>query len=132
MNTSYDDIWTAFLNNCKVSDIDLPQIPEKMFEYIKNAVMHFNNRFRTTIVCDDNLEELSEELNNDYLLILAHYIRLNFLKNQRTYFESLWQPFSKDVGLKNFSTQLNSLKSSVQEQERTIDSLVMNMEDDFL
>lgn len=130
--TSYDTVWQTFLNNCKVSDIDLPQTPDKVYETIKNAVMHFNNRFRTSITCDDVLEQLSEELTEDYLLILAHYIRFIFLKNQKTYFESLWQPFKKDVGLNNFSTQIKSLEISVSEQERTIDRLIMNMEDDFL
>lgn len=130
--TSYDQIWTTFLNNCKVSDIDLPQTPEKIYEIIRNGVMHFNNRLREDIVCDDSTETLNRELSNDYLLILAHYIRLIFLINQKTYFESLWQPFAKDVGLKNFSTQLKSLETSIAEEERTIDRLIMNMEDDFL
>lgn len=130
--TSYDQIWTTFLNNCKVSDIDLPQTPEKIYEIIRNGVMHFNNRLRENIVCDDSTETLNRELSNDYLLILAHYIRLIFLINQKTYFESLWQPFAKDVGLKNFSTQLKSLETSIAEEERTIDRLIMNMEDDFL
>jgi hypothetical protein len=130
--TSYDQVWETFLNNCKVSDIDLPQTPEQIIAQLKNAVMHFNNKFRTNIECYDELEELSEELDNDYLLILAHYIRLIFLRNQKTFFEALWQPFSKDVGLKNFGTQLKSLEVSIKEQERTIDNLVANMEDDFL
>ncbi len=132
MNTTYDQIWQTFLNNCKVSDIDLPQLPEKIYEEIKNAVTRFNNKMRTVITCDDATETLSEKLSEDHLLILAHYIRLTFLINQRTYFESLWQPFSSDVGLKNFGTQLNSLKTSVQEQERTIDSLIINTMEDFL
>lgn len=132
MNTSYDQVYQTFLNNCKVSDIDLPQTPEKIYETIKNAVLHFNNKFRTTIVCDDVSEQLSEELTEDYLLIMAHYIRFIFLKNQKTYFESLWQPFSKDVGLKNFNTQIKSLETSVKEQKDTIDLLIMNMEDDYL
>jgi hypothetical protein len=132
MNTSYDTIYVTFLNNCKVSDIDLPQFPEQQFELIKNAVMHFNNKFRTRLFCDDILEELSEELDEDSLLILAHYIRLIFLINQKTYYETLWQPFQKDLGLKNFSTQLRSLESSVKEQERFIDNLIANTEEDFL
>jgi hypothetical protein len=130
--TSYDQVWQTFLNNCKVSDIDLPQTPEKIYETIRNGVMHFNNRLREEVVCDDINETLDKELNNDLLLILAHFIRLIFLDNQKTYFESLWQPFSKDVGLKNFGTQLKSLETSVDKQERTIDSLIMYMEDDFL
>jgi hypothetical protein len=130
--TSYDQIWQTFLNNCKVSDIDLPQTNERIYEEIRNATMRFNNRLRTKLVCDDTTETISEELSEDYLLILAHYIRLNFLVNQKTYFESLWQPFQKDVGLKNFSTQLKSLETSITKQEQRIDSLIINMEDDYL
>lgn len=132
MKTSYDLIWQTFLNNCKVSDIDLPNTPELMYEQIKSGVMRFNNRLRTSVQCDDLIEQLSEELNEDHLLILAHYIRLIFLINQKTYFESLWQPFAKDVGLKNFNTQIKSLEVSIKEQESTIDSLIVNTEVDFL
>lgn len=132
MNTSYDQIWQTFLNNCKVSDIDLPKTPEKIYEQIKNAVMYFNNKFRTKLVCDDNLEELNEELIEDHLLILANYIRYIFLVNQKTYYEALWNPFRKDVGLNNFSTQIKSLETSIKSQKDTIDLLIMNTEEDYL
>lgn len=132
MNTTFDDVWKCFLNNCKVSDIDLPNANEKIHEAIKNATMYFNNRMRTSIQCDTSIETFSEELSEDTLLILANFIRLTFLTNQRTYFESLWQPFASDVGLRNFGTQLNSLKASVQEQEKKIDNLIINTLEDFL
>ncbi|MEK4907340.1 hypothetical protein [Niallia sp. FSL M8-0099] len=130
--TSYDEIWTTFLNNCKVSDLDLPQTNKAIYESIRNAVMYMNNRLRTDLICDDVKETLNKEITQDHLLILANYIRYIFLINQKTYFENLWQPFSKDVGLKNFSTQLNSLKTSIELQDKTIDRLIMNTEVDFL
>ncbi|MEM5009250.1 hypothetical protein WKH57_00885 [Niallia taxi] len=130
--TSYDQIWTTFLNNCMVSDLELPQSDEGKYEMIKNAVMYFNNRLRTSVTCDDFTETLNEEVEDDYLLIIANYIRYIFLINQKTYFENLWQPFSKDVGLKNFNTQLNSLKNSIELQDKTIDRLIINTEVDFL
>ncbi|MFS1518504.1 hypothetical protein V1503_18885 [Bacillus sp. SCS-151] len=130
--TTYDQIWSTFLNNCKVSDIDLPQYPEKIYEVIQNGAMYFNNRLRLDLICDNDSESVSHDLGNDQLLIMANFIRLLFLKNQKTYFESLWQPFQKDVGQKNFSTQLKSLESSISDQERTIERLIMNMEEDFL
>lgn len=132
MNTTFDDVWSCFLNNCKVSDIDLPNTNEKIHETIKNATMYFNNRMRTSIQCDTSIETFSEELSEDFLLILANFIRLTFLINQRTYFESLWQPFASDVGLRNFGTQINSLKASVQEQEKKLDILIINTMEDFL
>jgi hypothetical protein len=132
MQTTYDQIWEAFLENCKTTDFDLPQTDEGIYKKIKNGVMHFNNKLRTEVECDDLTETLSEELDNDHLLILAHFIRLIFLINQKTYFENLWQPFQKDVGLKNFSSQIKSLESSVESEKHEIDMLIRNMEVDFL
>lgn len=131
-NTTYDDIWTTFLNNCKASDIDLPSTPERIYEQIKNAVMLFNNRLREDVKCDHDLETVDRLLSDDHLLILAHFIRLVFLKNQKTFFQTQFQPFQKDVGLKNFASQLRSLESSVEEQEKTIDRIIMNAMEDYL
>lgn len=130
--TTYDHLWQTFLNNCKVSDIDLPKLPEQIYEQIKNATMYFNNRLRTNVVCDDILEELSEELNEDNLLILANFIRLVFLINQKTYLENLWQPFQSDVGIKNFNSQIKSMENSIKEQKDTIDTLIFNTMEDYL
>lgn len=132
-NTSFDEIWTTFLENCKVSDIDLPKTDERIYEAIKNGILYFNNRLREdSITYDIETETVDRELNGDHLLILAHYIRLVFLINQRTYFENLWQPLQYDVGLKNFQSQLNSLKASIQEEKDIIDSLIFNCMEDFL
>lgn len=130
--TTFDQIWTTFLNNCKVSDIELPSTNEKIYEYIKNAVMYFNNRMRSKLQCDINIEELNEELDEDQLLILANYIRLVFLVNQKTYYINLWQPFSSDISLKNYNKQLSSLETEVERQEKAIDRLIANAEVDFL
>jgi hypothetical protein len=130
--TTYDQVWTTFLNNCKTTGFDLPQTDEGIYEKIKNGVMHFNNRLRKKVTCNNLTETLSEELDNDHLLILAHYIRLIFLINQKTYFENLWQPFQKDVGIKNFSSQIKSLESSVDSEKHEIDMLIRNMQEDFL
>ncbi len=132
MSTTFDDVWRCFLNNCRVSDIDLPNTNEEIHEAIKNATMYFNNKMRTSIQCNTEIETFSVELSEDHLLILANFIRLTFLVNQRTYLESLWQPFASDVGLRNFGTQINSLKASVQEQEKKLDILIINTMEDFL
>lgn len=130
--TSYDEVWETFLNNYKVPKEDMPQSDEEIYRHIRNAVMRFNNRMYTNITCNDETETLSEELDDNQLLVLAHFIRLIFLINQRTFYEALWQPFSADVGLRNFKDQLNSLKDSIKEQESLIDRLIANMEEDYL
>jgi hypothetical protein len=130
--TSYDEIWESFLINCKASDIDIPQLPEKIYEAIHNGIRHFNNRLREEMEWDDLNETVDRVMTNDHLLILSHYIRYFFLINQKTYFESVWQPFQKDVGVKNFSSQLKSIESSIYEEQKIIDRIIMNSEEDYL
>ena len=130
--TTFDQIWTTFLNNCKTSDINLPQSDEKIYEEIANAIMLFNNRFRSDLKWDSRTETVDRLLNNDELLILANYIKLVFVMNEKNYYQTLMQPFSSDIGLKNFGTQLKTLENSVKAQEDFIDRLIMNAEEDYL
>lgn len=120
------------MNNCKVSDIELPKGDNKKYEYIRNAVMHYNNRMRTSITCDTILEQFDVELTADELLIIAHYIRLLFLINQKTYYVNVWNPFSGDISLKNYKEQLNALETDVTREVEVIDKLIFNAEEDFL
>ena len=68
--TTYDELWKTFLDNCKLSDLDIPQ-NEKIYDSIQNAVLHFNNRKRDELVADDDTELLNRQLNGDDLLLLA-------------------------------------------------------------
>ncbi|NOL36848.1 hypothetical protein [Bacillus safensis] len=133
MNTTYDQIWQCFLDNCKTSDINLPSDDEGIYSQIKNASLLFNNRFRDNrITCDNDTETVDRLLNEDDLLILGNYIRLVFLKNELTAYSSTWQPFSKDIGTTHFSAQIKALESQVNEQQRTIDKIIFNTEVDFV
>lgn len=119
MNTTYDQIWQCFLDNCKTSDINLPTDDEGIYSQIKNASLLFNNRFRDNrIKCDNDTETVDRLLNEDDLLILGNYIRLVFLKNELTAYSSTWQPFSKDIGTTHFSAQIKALESQVNEQRK--------------
>lgn len=133
MNTTYDQIWQCFLDNCKTSDINLPSDDEDIYSQIKNASLLFNNRFRDNrIKCDNDTETVDRLLNEDDLLILGNYIRLVFLKNELTSYSSIWQPFSKDIGATHLSAQIKALESQVNEQQRTIDKIIFNTEVDFV
>jgi hypothetical protein len=130
--TSYDEIYEEFLSRCKVDDIDLPNTNERIYAFIKTAVRDYNNRLRTSIVCNDESELVNKTLDDDEILILSHFLRLNFLKNQLIYFSSTWQPFAKDIGLKNFQAQLKSQELLVATEKDEIDSIIINTLDDFL
>lgn len=134
-DTDYDVLWKAFLANCKVEDVSLPSAEYLIKEAIKNAVMHFNNRLRKGVVVNPEAETISiegEKLNEDDILILAHYLRYFFLLNEQTYVQHLWQPFQKDIGLKNMATQIASMKDTIQIEKDTIEKLIFNAEEDFL
>ena len=129
---SYDDVWELFLNNYKADDTQLPESDDVIYDFIRNAVKLLNNRLDLDIIADDTTETLIGMQDDDELLLTAHYIRLVFLMNDRKYYESLWQPFSTDVGLRNFGTQLTSLKESVREQREMIEEIIRNQMEDFL
>lgn len=130
--TSYDTIYTTFLNKTKVSDIDLPTSDERIFDIIHGAILDFNNRMHDDLGYDDTLEQVDRELSNDELLILAHFIRLTVLKNQLTYFTSVWQPFQREISLKHYGTQLKSLEYLIESEEKKIEEIIRNQEDDYL
>lgn len=132
MNTSYDNIWQMYLENCKTTDSNLPTEPSDIYPKIKNAVLLLNNRMRSNFECNDEFEIVSPSLSDDQLIILAHYLKLVFLQNQRVYYETLLQPFASDMGFRNFTAQINSVRESVVSQENFIEKLIINQTEDFL
>ncbi|MED1665773.1 hypothetical protein [Brevibacillus laterosporus] len=131
-NTTYDQIYTTFITRCKVDDLELPQNDEQIYDFIHGAIMDYNNRLREDIDWDDTSETVSKKLPNDDLLLLAHYLRITFLKNQLIYFTNTWQPFTKDIGLKNYQAQLRSLDTLVANEEKKIENIIQNRADDYL
>lgn len=129
---SYDDIWEEFRENYKVDDINLPTSTEAIYRTIRSAIRLMNNELRLNLIGDNETETVVNLENEDQLIILANFIRLNMLRNDKKYYESLWQPMNSDIGLRNFGTQLNSLRDSVKEQEKLIDDLIFNTLEDFL
>ncbi|QDX94747.1 hypothetical protein EEL30_22150 [Brevibacillus laterosporus] len=131
-NTTYDQIYTTFITRCKVDDLELPQNDEQIYDFIHGAIMDYNNRLREDIDWDDTSETVSKKLPNDDLLLLAHYLRITFLKNQLIYFTNTWQPFTKDIGLKNYQAQLRSLDTLVANEEKKVENIIQNRADDYL
>lgn len=132
---TYNEIWESFLLNTKTSDINLPSDEQVIYKTIRNAGLLMANRVRFSIQFDDENEIATLDRHDDkrdYLLLLTHHIRYVFLKNELTFFNTTWQPFQKDIGVRNFSTQLRTLTQSVEEQEQTIRNIIKNMTEDHL
>lgn len=130
--TTYDHLWSTFLNKTKIDDLELPTTDAKIYQTIQGAILSFNNRLRDNLSGDNATEQLSRELDGDHLLILAHYIRLSVLENQLIYFSNTWQPFGKDIGVKNFGNQMVRLENLVESEKAKIEQFIINMAVDFL
>jgi len=130
--TTYDTVWETFLNKCKIDDLDLPTSDEAIYRTIQNAILTFNMKLEDNLSGDNENEVLSRELNNNELLLLAHCIRLIILENQLIYFSGTFNPFTKEIGTRNFGNQLNRLEGLVRREDDIIDSIVIKMTDDFL
>ena len=129
---TYDEVWSTFLDNYKVNPRDLPQDNPTIYQDIRNAVMQFNNRLRTEAQCDDVTETITGVDTNDDRLLIAQYIKLAYLINSKTLYETLYQPMTADVGLRNYRTQVTSLETSIKRQEETIEKIIFNSREDFL
>ena len=130
--TTYDDVYTEFMTITKTDPINIPTDQDKIYDAIHNAVHMFNNRMRDNLQYDDSTELFDRELNHDELVILANFLKLIFLENQLTYFTTLFQPFAKDVGLRNYQSQIKSLEFLIQQQNKRIDELINNTQVDFM
>src|SRR5690606_35292649 len=128
----YEEIWMTFLDNYKVNDYDLPTNEERIYNDIKNAVRHFNNRMRTKLVCDNDSLSVEGSDSEDDLHIIAQYIRLIYLQNQKVLLQSLYQPISQDVGIKNYTSQMNAIQNSILNCKTDIEEFIFNTRESFL
>lgn len=129
MATTYNQVYTNFITNTKMDSIDLPQTNQGKYDLIRNSVMLYNNRFRTSITCDDLTETLSVTLTEDQLLIIGQYMRITCLRNNLTYKNSIFNTFTKEIGVKFIDAQVNKLENEIIDCNNMIDSIVFNADD---
>ncbi|MFB5759100.1 hypothetical protein [Paenibacillus medicaginis] len=130
--TTYDEIFTEFLVITKTEPVNVPTEQDKIYDVIHSAVRHYNNRMRTKVMCDDLTETISEELDDDELIIIANFLKLAFLENQLIYFTTLWQPFAQDIGLRNYQAQIKSMEYLIKRQEDKLDQIINRIQTDYL
>ena len=127
--TTYDELYTLFATNYSSDGLFLPRTIEQKYNTIRKAVMLFNNRLRDNLVCDDSMETVDRDLSDDEKLVIARLIRLTLLRNTRTFKNSMFDTFTKEIGVKNINAQLSSLKDDIDAEESAISMLIFNMTD---
>lgn len=132
MYLTYDDVWSTFLDNYKINYEDVAQTEEAIYNDIRNAVMMYNNRLRTEFVCDDTSETIIGASTYDDRLLIANYIKLAYLINNKNLYETLYQPIVSDVSLRDNKNQMRELEYSIRRQEDVIEKLIFNTRGGFL
>lgn len=134
-NTSYDDIFECFINNCGVSTDNLPKSNEGKYSMINNAVDHYNSLISSEdslgkIVCDNMTEFINLTLDGTRLLILVYCMKYVYLENDLVAFEELWSPFIKEGGgIQQYKSQTTSRENTLVRIEQKINQLLTSIED---
>mgnify|MGYP000878505341 FL=1 len=131
MPTSYDTIYNKFLDISKTDNKNLPTTDDGKYGMITTAIDAVNNRIRTDYTYDNELEQVNENLNNDIILLIANYMRLYFLENQKTYYVTMFKPFMKEIGLLHYNTDIKAYETDISLQNGKIDEIIKNMAIDY-
>lgn len=138
MNTSYDDIWECFLENCGYDSSEIPQTDERRYSMIRNAVSYYNQkakkyegRITGNLKCDDTMEELDKMLNFTELLILGFTLGYILCRNKLVEFTSVYGTFAKEMGFKDYKAQLDGRQREVKRYEEEILRLIEDEIDSF-
>ena len=132
--TNYNEIFKCFIKNCGVNTSKLPASDIGKYDMITNAIRHYN-----TIISEyddvgrlsgDNQAELINVLLDDTrLLILAYCIKYVHLENQLVGFQELWSPFQKEVGIKDYRSQVQGRENTLERTSQKIIELLTSLED---
>ena len=127
--TSYDSIFTCFLENCKIQSKNLPTTDIGKYAMIHNACRHYSNKMEEfELKWDDLTETLTVELDSNRLLILAYCIKLVYLENAVTEFTDIFSVFQKELGINNYNSQVKARQYNVLTTEHKIIELMTNMQ----
>ena len=132
MGTTYDEIYTYFITNTQIEELELPSTDNGKYNLIANGVLMYNNKFRANITTDNITETVSIILNNDQLMIIGQYMRMTTLRNMLSYKNSKFAIFTKEIGVRFINSQVSSLSTEIKECERQVDLIIFNADEDDL
>lgn len=128
---TYDDVWDSFLINYKTEVINIPTEKDTIHNLILNSVRRMNNKMNIKVTLNYELETVDGLIDDNYLLILAAYIKLLILENEKIYYTTLYQPTNSDIGIRNYNATVSSMSEEIKRQEILIQELIFNMGGDF-
>ena len=138
MNTSYDEIWECFLENCGYDYSEIPQTDERRYSMIRNAINYYNQkakkyegRIQGGLICDDNIESINKKITPTELMIIASILSYILCRNKLVEFTSVYGTFAKEMGFKDYKAQLEGRQAEVKRYEDEISRLIEDQIDSF-
>lgn len=131
MFTTYDDVYKFFTKITRVDKIDLPISIEGQYDLINSGRMEFNMRREDSLVCHEESETLDRKLTDLELMLFGNCMKLVILKNMLSDFTSTYSMFQKEVGVKDYKSQLDARTWIVDRQESIIKDILFKMQEDF-
>lgn len=129
MNTTYDDLYEAFLINCPNNEI--PQTNEGKYVQIQNAIAFYN--FKTNTYKDyltsgikgsNEIESIDVLLNDIEMLLFSHCMKFVYLSSKFTEFTQVWGVFTKEAGFSNYKGQVDARTKDIESTEKVIDLIL--------
>lgn len=131
VNTSYDTIYSLFMDISKTDDFNLPQTDDGRYALINAGRLIFNNKLFSNLQQYDIMEEFNKELNGNQMLLLANCMKLVCFNNLWGDFVSTYSMFQKEIGFKDYSSQLRGRESYAVRQEQVVNALVFSLMEDY-
>lgn len=132
-NTTYDDIFQCFLENCGIDPSRLPTDETLIYNLIKNAIRYYNAEIDELdnvgkLTYDDSTEEINVALDDIRLLLLAFCLKYIYLENQLIEFQEIWTPFQQEIGFRNYREQVSGREATLSRAKQDITKYLFRLE----
>lgn len=136
---TFDDVYTVFMEICRVDDFFLPRTPEGKYTLLEQALSRYNiyfdnakqikfDRYTERFFVGEN-RKLDLEYND--LQLIANYMKLITLEKINDEFVSTYDVLVDDIGIRNYKSQSDAKANAVMAQKRLIDKLLLKVSEDF-
>lgn len=129
--TSYDDIWSCFLDNSGKDLETLPNNDDEIHKIIHNAIRRYNAMMdsENKLNFDDSTESIDKSLDDNKLLLLSLYVKLIVYTNDKEYFEQVYQYDIYEVKSKFYKQQDDARQATIDNIKKEIKQYRTNMRD---
>lgn len=131
MATSYDELWTTFVDSSGIDVATLPQSDRYIYALINKAVDTYNTKideeFYDALETNNTSEEITPALDRRKLRILEKCLHVEVLKMQLEDFNIEWRYNQGEVNEKFFKDQVSARQTAIDNLISDIDQRFVDM-----